>query len=68
MRAIFDRMLRPKPREIVLQFQRISDPALKECLGILATSQKLSKRDREAIRECFADGCSSLVDGQTVRI
>lgn len=64
MRGYLDRMMRP--RDLVLQFHRVSDPAnLTGVTGILTTSQPLRPGDLERVRSLDA---RKLVDGQVVKI
>lgn len=65
MRGYLDRMLRP--RDLVLQFRRVSDGPAAEAgaQGVLATSQALRPGDLDRVR---ALDTRELVDGQIVNI
>jgi hypothetical protein len=64
MRGFLDRMM--QPRDLVLRFNRVSDPAnLTGVTGILTTSQALKAGDLDRVRSLDV---RELVDGQIVRI
>ncbi len=64
MRGYLDRMMRP--RDLVLQFHRVSERANPSgVIGILTTSQALKPGDLELVRSLDV---RELVDGQIVKI
>lgn len=65
MRDYLDRMLRSRPREIALEFQKANDPRV-DATGFLVTSEALSQHDVDLIRASCAG--RTFVDGEIVKV